>query len=189
MLVGGLDDEGRPLSNVELFPRPPSDTCFIPDLPSPRAGHTLSLLSGGRLVVCGGRDDSNNFFNTCISWAAGNTSWTPLFTMRCLTIMIKRPQRCRWPRPTAHNQIVIRICCSFSIQYLFNSTKISANNNPLQSPSLSNTITVWKDLPIRPGHPLLFPTPLFCSADILMQQGSVQRFCQVKKRQRQSSIY
>ena len=51
VIVGGVDT--AILSGIELFPRPTSDACSIPDLPDPAAGHSLSLLSGGRLVVCG----------------------------------------------------------------------------------------------------------------------------------------
>ena len=93
VVVGGYYyDSFSLLSNVELFPRPPSDTCFIPELPQPRRRHSLSLLSGGRLVVCGGGDGSYNYYDSCISWVAGNTSWTPLYTTRCL------------PRAVAPNQ-------------------------------------------------------------------------------------
>ena len=92
MVVGGFYYNGhRYLSSTELFPRPPSDTCSqcsIPDLPQPRVYHTLSLLSGGRLVVCGGTDPANSHrnFRSCISWVAGNSSWTTLYTLRCLPI-------------------------------------------------------------------------------------------------------
>ena len=51
VIVGGVDTAILP--GIELFPRPTSDACSIPDLPDPAAGHSLSLLSGGRLVVCG----------------------------------------------------------------------------------------------------------------------------------------
>ena len=85
MVVGGYYD-GAPLSSVELFPRPSSDACAIPNLPQPRAGHSLSLLSGV-LVVCGGFDEDNNDLDSCISWVAGNDSWTPFYKMRCLPIM------------------------------------------------------------------------------------------------------
>ena len=81
VVVGGHDGNTR-LSSIELFPRPVSDTCFIPELPRKRPGHSLSLLSGGRLVVCGGLG-----FDSCISWVTGNTSWTHLYTMRCLSII------------------------------------------------------------------------------------------------------
>merc|ERR1719341_2931036 len=53
------------LSSVDIFPRPPSDTCFVPDLPQARHGHSLSLLSGGRLVVCGGNSGGGE--DSCIS--------------------------------------------------------------------------------------------------------------------------
>ena len=93
MLVGGYDGSSR-LSNVELFPPPASDSCFIPDLPHARADHSFSLLSGGRLVVCG----AYNYVDSCISWVAGNNSWTLLYTMRCVlpmphsVILIKQKQ-------------------------------------------------------------------------------------------------
>ena len=74
------------LTSVELFP-PSSHSCSIPDLPQPRSHHSLSLLSGGRLVVCGGTDDEAYDFDSCISWVAGNTIWTPFHTMRCLPII------------------------------------------------------------------------------------------------------
>ena len=81
--MGGYGNYGR-LSSVELFP--PSDTCSIPDLPQTRTSHSLSLLSGGRLVVCGGRNGSFSL-DSCNSWVAGNTSWTHFTTMRCLLII------------------------------------------------------------------------------------------------------
>ena len=105
MVVDGHDGN-KIISSVELFPLPPSDTCSIPDLPRPRAGHSLSLMSGGRLVVCGGLDedgttwDENNL-DSCLSWVAGNDSWTPLYTMRCLTIM-------------PHNQLKTQLQCGKS---------------------------------------------------------------------------
>ena len=88
--LGGFDsfNDYSYLSSVELFPLPPSDTCSIPDLPQPRSSPSLSLLSGGRLVVCGGiGDDGHTYFDSCLSWIAGNDSWTPLYTMRCLPMM------------------------------------------------------------------------------------------------------
>ena len=82
--MGGWD--GNLLSSVEIFPRPPSNTCFIPDLPQPREDHSLSLISGV-LIVCGGIDKDWNALDSCISWVAGNASWTPLYNMRCLPMM------------------------------------------------------------------------------------------------------
>ena len=90
IIVGGQDGSNY-LTSVELFPRPTSDTCSIPDLPEPRWFHTLSLLSGGRLVVCGGGVDSRlsrlggfpaGVVDICISWIAGNTTWSPIYKMR-----------------------------------------------------------------------------------------------------------
>ena len=93
-MVGGWDGNNS-LSSAELFP--PSDACSIPDLPQPREGHSLSLLSGGTLVVCGGFEDNGDnednggwdgsFLDSCNSWVAGNTSWTPFHTMRCLLLL------------------------------------------------------------------------------------------------------
>ena len=77
VVVGGWDGSNR-LSSVELFPPPADDTCSIPDLPDARRGNSLSLLPGGRLVVCGG-DPASRF---CISWKHGSTSWTHLYTTR-----------------------------------------------------------------------------------------------------------
>ena len=78
-MLGGKDGDNS-LSTVELFPPPPSDDCRIPELPHPRYGHTLSFLSGGRLVVCGGY--FLDYLDSCLSWAAGNASWTQFYTMR-----------------------------------------------------------------------------------------------------------
>ena len=57
VIIGGWDGTGN-LESVEVFPRPPSDACFIPNLPQARKDHSLSLLSDGSLVVCGGLDRS-----------------------------------------------------------------------------------------------------------------------------------
>merc|ERR550534_3257036 len=77
LVVGGVSP--RYLSSVEIFPPPSSDTCSIPDLPGPRAYHSLSLLSGGRIVVCGGLS-TNGGDKTCIVWTGGNSSWNHLYT-------------------------------------------------------------------------------------------------------------
>ena len=79
-MVGGRNDRYI-FTSVELFPL--SHTCSIPDLPQVRDSHSLSLLSGGRLVVCGGKNHSWDAFDSCISWVEGNTNWTSLFNMRC----------------------------------------------------------------------------------------------------------
>ena len=44
-----------------------------------------------------------------------------------------------------------------------------------------NTITVRGDILTRPGLRPLFPTPLSCLAAGALQQGSLQRLCQVSK--------
>ena len=84
MVVGGFGDNTL-LSSVELFP--PSDACSIPDLPQPRTAHSLSLLSGGRLVVCGG-GGGWRALDSCISWDAGNPNWTNFHLMRCLLLLV-----------------------------------------------------------------------------------------------------
>jgi len=91
VVVGGYDGSNY-LSSVELFP--PSDSCSIPDLPQAGNGHSLSLLSGGRLVVCGG--------NSCISWVAGSTSWTHLPTMS-----MWRGYHTAWTPPSLPDSIVL----------------------------------------------------------------------------------
>ena len=86
VVVGGIKSDQ--MSNVELFPRPlPGQPCSIPDLPDRRSDHTLSLISEERLVVCGGYDESLTILDSCLSWVAGNTTWTPLYTMRCVQII------------------------------------------------------------------------------------------------------
>ena len=73
----------------------------------------LLLLSGGRLVVCGG----TNGRDSCISWVAGNTSWTPFHTIRCLIpIMLSnhlhnhsmaRAYHTAWTPPSLPDSIVL----------------------------------------------------------------------------------
>ena len=79
-MLGGSTDYSRAtyLASVELFPPPPNvSECFIPNLPQPRAQHSLSLLSGGRLVICGGESASwSETLVPCISWMAGEPEWT-----------------------------------------------------------------------------------------------------------------
>ena len=117
-MVGGFDSFAlMVMSSVELFPRPSSDSCSIPDLPQPRFAHSLSLLSGGRLVVCGGFASLYiNTLDSCISWVAGNTSWTPLYNMRCLPIRshfvkqnhsARRSSHMAWTPPSLPGSIVL----------------------------------------------------------------------------------
>ena len=77
LVVGGYS--GSHLFSVEIFP-PPNDTCSVPSLPGPRSHHSLSLLSGGRLAVCGG--EPTNEAKSCIVWTHGSTNWTHLHTTR-----------------------------------------------------------------------------------------------------------
>ena len=86
VIVGGKTSGYRGIlnSSIELFPRPPSKDCYIPDKPEAqlrRRRHSLSLMRGGVLVICGGWDDHVSL-DSCVSWVAGNSSWTHLFTMR-----------------------------------------------------------------------------------------------------------
>ena len=92
VIVGGCKSgcnyKGILNSSIELFPRPPSKDCYIPDIVSDkpeaqlrRERHSLSLMRGGVLVICGGWDDHTSL-DSCVSWVDGNSSWTHLFTMR-----------------------------------------------------------------------------------------------------------
>ena len=87
VIVGGRSHHDTEIfSSIELFPRPPSKACQIPNDPSAqlkREGHSLSLVLGSMFVICGGSDGSNDL-DSCISWSAGKASWTHLFTMRYL---------------------------------------------------------------------------------------------------------
>jgi len=95
LVVGGWI--GSRLSSVEIFPLL-NDTCSIPDLPSPRSHHTLSLLPGGKLVVCGGEPLSKS----CIAWSGGSTSWTHLYTTS-----VARIDHVAWPPPSLPDSIVL----------------------------------------------------------------------------------
>ena len=153
----GGDDGNNFLSNVELFPRPPSDSCSIPPLPQPRRGHSLSLLSGGRLVVCGGYDGSDEL-DSCISWVAGNTSWTHFHNMRCLPIqLISQLNKFQFLCQSSHftNQITEK----YSTATCFSQSCLTL--------IFKKTITVWRDLVTRPGRRPLFPTQLYCLAAML----------------------
>ena len=101
MVAGGWGGYNEDFfSGVELFPYPSFSCSLSADLPEDRYDHSLSLLSEGRIVVCGGSDSEygyddkkmvgydhgDNILDSCISRTA-NTSWTPLYTMRCLPIM------------------------------------------------------------------------------------------------------
>jgi len=104
LVVGGLGstnvNANVRLSSVEIFPPPSSDTCSIPDLPGPRHGPSLSLLSRGRLVVCGGSPTSEE--KSCIVWTRGSTSWTHLYTTS-----MARVAHVAWVPPSLSNAIVL----------------------------------------------------------------------------------
>ena len=116
VIVGGHDGTNAGISKVELFP--PSDACSIPDLPQPRFLHSLSLMSGGRLVVCGGRG-GGDYFDSCLSWVAGNTSWTTIFTMRYVQWFFSNffsPKlTVRWELGTRHGRLHL---CRTPLSYL-----------------------------------------------------------------------
>ena len=94
-MVGGTDSTNV-FSSIEVFP--PSAACSIPPLPQPRGGHSLSPLSEGRLVICGGFNSmtlANHIItqtplNSCIFWVAGNTNWALLYNMRWLKLKNSR---------------------------------------------------------------------------------------------------
>ena len=126
------------LNGVEIFPSPesfPTFNCTIPDLPEPRMKHSISRLSGGRLVVCGGyvtpstpsttstpstpsttsTPSSTHGSDSCIYWAANKlniTSWTDLFKMRLLHQ--KHPDR-----PNSLNVSSVSVCWSVFRLLLF----------------------------------------------------------------------
>ena len=91
VIVGGRSHHDTEIfSSIELFPRPPSKACQIPNNPTSqlkRESHSLSLILGGVFVICGGSDGSNDL-DSCISWSAGKASWTQMFTMRYIRMMI-----------------------------------------------------------------------------------------------------
>ena len=81
MVVGGLDDNSK--ARVEMYPSLTA-ACSIPEIPF-RMQHSLSVLSDGTFVICGGRDLTDSLcLDSCISWISGNTTWAPLprYTMR-----------------------------------------------------------------------------------------------------------
>ena len=115
--MGGIRSSDQ-MSSAELFPRPlPGHPCSIPDLPDRRSDHTLSLISGERLVVCGGFDESLSILDSCLSWVDGNTSWTPLYTVRCfqtikiIFIITITACRDRLTRPGRRPLFQTQLCC------------------------------------------------------------------------------
>ena len=119
LLLGGLPIDGDRLKTAEVFPSQNclQDVCSVPDLPFGRSHHTLSVLSSGTFVVCGGQgeeeqnlEESGNGGNgennstttssrfqfgtlkTCLTLEfalAGNASWvTSAALMRFASILI-----------------------------------------------------------------------------------------------------
>ena len=111
--MGGWN--GRPIPSVEVFPPPSADTCSPPDLPEGREGHSISLLSGVKLVVCGGSPFSVS--NSCIMWISGTISWTHMHSMRSsyyiLTLIRNsfnrksRASHVAWTPPSPSDSIVL----------------------------------------------------------------------------------
>ena len=113
VIVGGRSHHDTEIfSSIELFPRPPSKACQIPNNPTSqlkRESHSLSLILGGVFVICGGSDGSNDL-DSCISWSAGKASWTQMFTMRYICMMINYAAL---SFQTKYHQIIPAICHLF----------------------------------------------------------------------------
>ena len=75
--VGGSGGVNFP-SRIDI----PFDTCDTPRLPDERAGYSVSVLSGKKLVVCGGNLGNGLKLTSCLSWAKGEDSWTEIYKMR-----------------------------------------------------------------------------------------------------------
>ena len=75
--VGGSGGVNFP-SRIDI----PFDTCDTPRLPDERAGYSVSVLSGKKLVICGGNLGNGLKLTSCLSWAKGEDSWTEIYKMR-----------------------------------------------------------------------------------------------------------
>ena len=173
VVVGGLSEEDK-LSSVEIFPSPPTRTCSVPDLPRGRQGsgreghrgHSLSFLSGGKLVVCGGNKLPSRVAKFCFAWTTSNTSWTHLHTMRSSSILFL----------SQNNSTVL---------HFYNSKVGSEGWAKIidflwgQSPNFGGRthLTGEKDASTWGGLRHLFLTPLCCSATL--QHRPLPRLCQV----------
>ena len=156
VIVGGRSHHDTEIfSSIELFPRPPSKACQIPNNPTAqlkREGHSLSLVLGDMFVICGGSDGSNDL-DSCISWSAGKASWTHLYTMRYLCMMIY------YAAFNHFKQNTIRYGGSTATVTVY--TYLLKNHFDLQSSKLqSPTISESHDLATLLGHLrlILFPT-------------------------------
>jgi len=81
LVIGGYDEENNHIVGGEVFP--PVHTCSnsIPDLQRPKAEHSMSVLPGGVVVVCGGltpdTKQSTRPLDTCEKLLTANdTEWT-----------------------------------------------------------------------------------------------------------------
>ena len=119
VIVGGRSRHDTDIfSSIELFPRPPSETCQIPNNPPAqlkRESHSLSLILGDVFVICGGSDGSKDL-DSCISWSAGKASWTQMFTMRYICMMINYAAL---SFQTKYHQIIPDICHFFYTGKIF----------------------------------------------------------------------
>ena len=85
--MGGETSDGdstKELKTDEIFPSQAcvQNICSIPDLPQGRPGHTLSILSSGSFVVCGGIGEEyfflDDFLDDCLvltKFGTANASW------------------------------------------------------------------------------------------------------------------
>ena len=80
--MGGLTRDGgsdlKELKTEEIFPSQAcvQNICSIPDLPQGRPGHTLSILSSGWFVVCGGVGEEYSDPDNDYDYGAGNVNLT-----------------------------------------------------------------------------------------------------------------
>ena len=79
LLLGGeTQDSNVELKTEEIFPSLGclQNLCEIPDLPEERVGHTLSVLSPGKFVVCGGYGEVDGEVDTATTTGTTATTTT-----------------------------------------------------------------------------------------------------------------
>ena len=78
LVVGGTDDEGRPLRHVDLITE--TGVCRahgLPGLPAGRHGGVAGLVAGGRrLLVCGGLQEDGRVSGQCWQLSWNISHWT-----------------------------------------------------------------------------------------------------------------